>query len=1502
MRQFLPLVLLLFTFHTVSAQQNIATFPEITATQAIGDRVYFSARHNTYGLELFVSNGTDENPVLVRDIHPGYIGSSPRELTVFNNQLFFVAFSPENVWSVWKTDGTAEGTERIFHVPNSEPHGLTVFKGRLYFTTSLGSLIQSDGTAAGTRVHFQAAYTYGRIQVLVKDEHYLYYTEDLRTFYRDNGSARISFLGQLSWEDVYFRGFYSLGDKLVVIKSSTYDHKIRFYAIDSNVIQNNGEDEWTVIKKLDAPLYGSQYIGNITVIDQRIFMNFRTYYDNVPPSDELWICDGTGGGTRMVKSFSWSPHIAQSHMGMFFSFKEQLYFRGGGALWTSDGTTQGTIKIHDASIIPPYNDNTLPLLVSDDKFYFSGGDEYHAELWESDGTTENTRQLLDINDAGSSWPHNMCFANGILYFVTSQQYSSTLWSSSPAADISVWINGTTPVMSGSTPLVFYEVSKGACRTMDLTIRNKGLSTLYLRSLYISGRDFYLVRQTLPEELAPGQSADIRIIFNAVREGASEGTLTILSNDRDEPRYVISFQGNSKLPTATPICEFFQADFVRTLSADKGEAAAFALSNNSINEGLPIGSVVGEFSSASEATFGLVEGGGDDDNAKFYIAGNQLRSNVIFSYDKRTVYTIRVRATTAGGETESVFRIDVNNASTQLASGECGKVFQQMGFSFSALESNMAGHLFVTTAAGQIIRSIDAGKTWHIVYSGDYIHQSTIAFKGNTGFIAVTNALLKSDDGGATWFRVYFPGKKDGETSAISFLNDKEGYVGSASGQLLFTADGGRTWEVRLQDNYTNFRLLHFIDQKKGYAIVGYGNLSQTLDGGRTWAPVSVAGMGWNTQAVNIFFVSDKKGFLVMTDNLYKTTDGGISWTIVQSVGSVYTAHIRFISATVGFLYGNFGVVYRTIDGGDTWEPNYYTASLGHIVGMGQASGQLFLASTSAYSYETGRAMAVSADEGLNWSSVYQYGEGFISRIQFLTDSEGAILSPDGILHTEDGGISWRPMITDIANVSDLLMLDDGISIMVSSGNIYKSQDGGLTNRLVLNTTATEGQPAAGKLYRAPGNILFSIAWGALYRSDDLGETWTLYSSPTGFYTQTIHFISSSTGYRMDWFGSVEKTADGGKTWTEIFTHDPTSSSVFHSLYYLNDRVGFKGGDFLQRTTDGGDTWETLYWDFYDLIAINFDSEDHGYLVSRAGRVYETSDGGKTWGTIFYNSSTVGNVQFRDGSIFLAGQNGFSARMTTTPRTPSIPGYIYGEGQICAGDAMDFYVAPNNDYLTQWSTTGGNLEDQSGYITVRFPEPGEYTITAAFFNSCGVGDTRSRTVIVSGSQAGPVIAGPTTASVGQQGIAYAVADPAENASYLWSVVGGTLASSNNDFILVDWSSEITDGKVNVLEIQASGCRAYGSLSIGFQPPLSVEDPLEEQVSLYPNPSEARAIISSSYNGSLVVRVIDLTGREYSRYNLASGDSQPLDLVTLTPGLYMIEISNGDHSVTKKLIKK
>lgn len=78
---------------------------------------YFAANDwGVYGGELWRSDGSEENTILVKDINPGVNSSVPLWLEVANNLLFFTANDGVHGRELWITDGTEIGTNMVLDI------------------------------------------------------------------------------------------------------------------------------------------------------------------------------------------------------------------------------------------------------------------------------------------------------------------------------------------------------------------------------------------------------------------------------------------------------------------------------------------------------------------------------------------------------------------------------------------------------------------------------------------------------------------------------------------------------------------------------------------------------------------------------------------------------------------------------------------------------------------------------------------------------------------------------------------------------------------------------------------------------------------------------------------------------------------------------------------------------------------------------------------------------------------------------------------------------------------------------------------------------------------------------------------------------------------------------------------------------------------------------------------------------------------------------------------
>jgi ELWxxDGT repeat protein len=131
--------------------------------KAVGDTLFFTARDETHGRELWKSDGTPEGTVLVKDIYRGTDSAFPTsEYTPFDQTIHTFPFGDVLIFNaddgihgkeLWRSDGTAEGTFMLKDIApgeiSADPNRFRVVGDTLLFSTSYGYW-QSDGTAEGT--------------------------------------------------------------------------------------------------------------------------------------------------------------------------------------------------------------------------------------------------------------------------------------------------------------------------------------------------------------------------------------------------------------------------------------------------------------------------------------------------------------------------------------------------------------------------------------------------------------------------------------------------------------------------------------------------------------------------------------------------------------------------------------------------------------------------------------------------------------------------------------------------------------------------------------------------------------------------------------------------------------------------------------------------------------------------------------------------------------------------------------------------------------------------------------------------------------------------------------------------------------------------------------------------------------------------------------------------------------------------------------------------------
>lgn len=306
------------------------------------------------------------------------------------------------------------------------------------------------------------------------------------------------------------------------------------------------------------------------------------------------------------------------------------------------------------------------------------------------------------------------------------------------------------------------------------------------------------------------------------------------------------------------------------------------------------------------------------------------------------------------------------------------------------------------------------------------------------------------------------------------------------------------------------------------------------------------------------------------------------WSVALEPGhphadDMYSVH--FLTRHVGWAVGDsaegFTGIFRTSDGGQTWER-------------------------------------------LELFDGQEHPPAF-SSIRFADARHGWIATRTGklVLRTVDGGETWIPVpMRQIDNVmaNDMLTVGtEGLVIAADGGTIHRTFDGGETwiHSAILTPHGLRVPEDVTTIAVAPPSALFAVTrsdvvpHGGIWRSDDGGATWQTVLETD----QRLRGIAFGDAYNGVAVGKdvAYWTGDGGATWQRAIAPGDR-----HDVEYLDAStvvaVGYNPGALLSH--DGGRTWRAAGELHSSIELLEVDVVDGGWWFAtsdRPSRVFQWFD-------------------------------------------------------------------------------------------------------------------------------------------------------------------------------------------------------------------------------------------------------------------------------------------------------
>lgn len=463
---------------------------------------------------------------------------------------------------------------------------------------------------------------------------------------------------------------------------------------------------------------------------------------------------------------------------------------------------------------------------------------------------------------------------------------------------------------------------------------------------------------------------------------------------------------------------------------------------------------------------------------------------------------------------------------------------------------------------------------------------------------------------------------------------------------------------------------------------------------------------------------------------------GLRWRMIGPHRGGRTVAVAGVESQPNVYYfgGVGGGVWKTVNGGITWEPIFDSQPISSIgaISLAQSNPSVIYVGTGEADFRSnltyGNGVYKSTDGGSTWKHIGLYASRHISRIVIdpqnpnivFVAAMGSAYGPGaerGVFRSTNGGTTWQKVLFKDANTGaiDITLDPDNPKTMwaalvhdqrppwsayppvTTNGAIYKSTDSGTTWNPVTGGGLPEGDWGRVGLAVARGThgqrvyALIDTKEGGVFKSDDGGQSW-------------IHTSKDPRLGRLWYFGeiyadpknpdtvyipnvSIYRSTDAGKTFVAI--KGAPGGDDYHALWIdptNPQRMIFGSDQGAGVSVDAGRTWSSWYnqptAQFYH-VAVDNDFPYHVYGAQQDS------------GSVFILSrSNDGAITFRDWHPAGAGESGYIAP------DPSDSNIIYGGGtygelfrydrrtgqaQVIAPDAIRNFGEAHPEHRYTWTS-------------------------------------------------------------------------------------------------------------------------------------------------------------------------------------------------------------------------
>jgi photosystem II stability/assembly factor-like uncharacterized protein len=436
--------------------------------------------------------------------------------------------------------------------------------------------------------------------------------------------------------------------------------------------------------------------------------------------------------------------------------------------------------------------------------------------------------------------------------------------------------------------------------------------------------------------------------------------------------------------------------------------------------------------------------------------------------------------------------------------------------------------------------------------------------------------------------------------------------GGTATRVSLKAEKGQSWVWQNPLPIgNNLYSVSFRNASDGWAVGDGGAIIFTRDSGVTWKAASSPNSKrlWGVSAVS-------------SGTVWAVGDGGVilksvsedSFAMLVSGTTQNLNAVAFVSDVKGWAAGD-GIILATLDGGATWSPQSIPVQSQSFTSLS------FINERTGWATGIAPGVLHTEDGGVTWTAQSGFYNGYF-KLTFVDTMHGWAVSGGALVfHSSDGGATWQSQTTPInrfvGSLTSIGFADsqNGWAVGIG-GDIIHTSDGGTTwtreaaERLAYSLRSVQVLDA--------GHAVAVGDYGQILRTSNPGTNWSDPFPGTRSRLNDLAAFDDQQAWAIGNYGSgvLLYTGDGGTHWTLL--PNPVPNVLFSIAAYrypgTSQPVLWATSDkMVLKSTDLGMTWTSKTLPTYqNLWAISFPDPQHGWVAGDGGVVFATTDGGTIW--------------------------------------------------------------------------------------------------------------------------------------------------------------------------------------------------------------------------------------------------------------------------------------------------